>query len=179
MLRRHFSLRSLRTFTSLLTSLVLATGVLTAGLLLATASSASAAPKAPAVQVTLCLTNSSSYCADVKDSDNVSGQPIWLYQSGNDDHWIMISGVTCTAGSNCFKFEDAQNTSLCLSTTVGRAIELGTCGDRGSWYSEGGNLLGNGAYAASYTLMVQSPANKNLLTALPANTSGYWQQWSY
>lgn len=131
--------------------------------------------------VTICLTYASSYCADVKDGQNVSGQPIWLYEaSGSRDyHWILITGVSCVAGTGCYNFEDAQDTSLCLSTTVGREIELGTCGGRGSWYSEGGNLLGNGAYGASYTLMVRSVSDEVPLTALPKGESGYWESWNY
>jgi hypothetical protein len=167
---------------SLISGLVLATGVLATGVL--TAGLAIAAPSAASARttVTICLTSATSYCADVKDSRDVSGQPVWLYNSSqaNDYHWIFVTGVNCVAGTNCYNFKDAQNTSLCLSTTSGRSIVLGTCnGGRGSWYSEGNNLLGNGAYGASYTLMVSNDASGVLLTALPAHTSGYWERWNY
>jgi hypothetical protein len=165
----------LRKPVSLVSSLIIATGLLTTGAVLVTPSAASAA-----TQITICLTYASSYCADVKDGYNVSGQPIWLYANGRDDHWYLITGVTCIAGSNCYEFEDAQRPSLCLSaTTHNRNIVLGACnGGLGSWYPEGGGYLGNGAYGANYTLMVRSDVDGTLLQALPAGTTGYWKRWA-
>jgi hypothetical protein len=169
--------RFFRKLISLASSLVIVAGVCTAGFFLVAPTAANAA-----TTVTICLTSATSYCADVKDSDDVSGQPVWLYKSSqaNDYHWVMVTGVSCIAGSNCYNFEDAQKTSLCLSVTSGRSVVLGTCnGGAGSWYSEGGNLLGNGAYGASYTLMVANDTNSSLLDGLPAHTSGYWERWNY
>jgi hypothetical protein len=164
----------LRKPVALVSGLLLATGLFTTGLALATPPAASAA-----TEITICLTYASSYCADVKDSDNVSGQPIWLYKNGGDYHWDLVTGISCVAGSNCYNFEDAQHPSLCLTSTVGRSIVLGACnGGRGSWYPEGGNLYGNGGYGANYTLMVKSDTDGSLLTALPAHESGYWEQWT-
>jgi hypothetical protein len=174
MLARLYANRILRRPVSLVSGLLLATGLLTTGLVFATAPAASAA-----VPIKICLTYSSSYCADVKDGHHVSGNPVWLWRNGANSRWLLVTGVTCIAGSNCYEFQDAVNTHLCLTATVGRSIVLGTCnGGRGSWYSEGGNLYGNGGYGASYTLMVRSTVDGSPLVALPAHRAGYWEQWS-
>jgi hypothetical protein len=67
--------------------------------------------------VTLCLTNSCSFCADVKGSRNVSGQEVGLYNkaSANHYHWIELS-ETCwgetAGGAGCVGFADAQNSNV-------------------------------------------------------------------
>jgi len=166
--------RILRRPVSLAVSLLMAAGLLTASLTVVPA-----APASAQATITICLTYASGYCADVKDSDNVAGQPIWLYHPGNDYHWLLVTGVTCVAGTNCYQFEDAQKPTLCLSTTVGRSIVLGTCnGGTGSWYPEGGGYYGNGGYGATYTLMVHTDTDGALLTALPSGTVGYWKRWT-
>jgi len=172
-IRRRLSLRAP---ISLFSSLLLASGVLTTGIILGTAGPASAFP-----QVTIYLTNSTSYCADVKDSRNVSGQPIWLYKcsQAGDYHFYEVGGINCVAGSNCYNFEDVQNTSLCLSATSGRTVALGTCNaGLSAWYRQGGNHMGNGFYGASGDLTVYSPLSNGDLLYAAGSSSGAWQQWS-
>lgn len=153
---------------------VLAAGALTTGLGVASASPASAVTK-----VTVCLTNASTQCADVKDSSDTAGTRIWLYaKSGaKDDKWIEASNPSCGAGVTCFYLEDAQNTSLCLAATGtnGAEVKLEHCNDSGSWYNEGANELGNGAYGAAGNLIANGSATKDYLYA---SRTGNWHQWT-
>jgi hypothetical protein len=157
-----------------LSSTVLAAGTLATGLALGTA-----APASAAVQVTVCLTNASTQCADVRDSSNTVGTRIWLYaKSGaKDDKWIEAPDAGCAVAVACFYLEDAQNTSLCLATTGtgGAEIKLERCNDSGAWYNEGSNKLGNGFYGANATLITNGSATKDYLYA---NRTGNWHQWS-
>ena len=114
----------------LIISLLVACGVF-AGVSVVTADPASADPV-----VTICLTNAPSFCADVKNSVNTSGQPIWLYRpqdGAKDYHWIEVSvpcgdTVCLCPVSNCVEFEDAQNINLCLAASpTGSSVELIGC----------------------------------------------------
>lgn len=126
-------IRKRRKFISLASGLLLASSVL-AAVVVGTASPASAAP-----EITICLTNASQFCADVEDSVNRSGQPLWLYSpaaGAHDYHWYEVS-YSCAPGT-CYKFEDAQDTSLCIyapSVTAGQ-VRLGNCGaSEAQWYA--------------------------------------------
>jgi hypothetical protein len=46
--------------------------------------------------VTICLTYSRSWCADVAHDRNVSGEPVWIWnaRSARDDHWYVVN-VPC------------------------------------------------------------------------------------
>lgn len=158
-----------------LSSSVLAAGTLATGLALGTA-----APASAAVQVTVCLTNASTQCADVRDSSDTAGTRVWLYaKSGaKDDKWIEVSDANCAVGlTSCFYLEDAQNTSLCLAATGtgGAEIQLVRCNDTGAWYNEGGNVLGNGFYGANANLIANGSATKDYLFA---KRTGNWHQWT-
>ena len=92
--------RSMRTVLTLVLAPLLACGVLTATLVAGPASPASAASK-----ITICLKNSTSFCVDVKDSNDVAGQPVWLYSASGakDYHWLEVP-IPCTLPgciSNC------------------------------------------------------------------------------
>src|SRR5689334_7579304 len=95
---------------------------------------ASAAQAVPPQRVTLCLANASSFCADVKNSVNQSGTPIWLYRpndGANDYLWYYERprcGVACIpecVNTVCAAFVDVQNTNLCLAANQsGNGTEL-------------------------------------------------------
>jgi hypothetical protein len=98
--------------------------------------------------VTICIAHT-SYCADVKDSQDVAGQPVWLYATSeaNDYHWLKIT-ESCTFGT-CYEFQDAQNTSLCLAVEnppYGNAdvnIEIQPCSQHVYWYIQAGGYMPN------------------------------------
>ena len=152
LIRAHLRIRSL---VALVASMALATGMLSGGLGLGAPGTASAATGiTPATGITICLTNASSYCADIKDGHNTSGTRIWLWNKSGagDDHWIQQT-VSCNIGT-CFVFKDALNTNLCLSDPPGTsAIELYGCGPEYSeWYPEGDGHWGNVFKGAGATL---------------------------
>jgi hypothetical protein len=163
------------------------------GVGIATAGSAFALP-----EITICLTNSSSYCADVKDGVNNSGQPIWLYQprAGASDYKWFEAQVPCTSsyclcdGVGCVEFEDAQNTNLCLGVSSNlTGISLIGC-----------ELTQGGTARAAWISSVNSHYLVNLFLGAPSGylavnaplfngrylyPSGYvapggsvWEQWS-
>jgi len=182
--------RSMRALLTLVLAPVLTCGVLTASLVAGPASPASALPK-----ITICLTNSPSFCVDVKDSRDVNGQPVWLYSASGakDDHWLEAQ-VTCLgpAGcdpkcviTSCIAFEDAQNPSLCLAASASQGIELIPChpGEggtpRANWTYDDTTLLRN-IFWTNTALTVFGPlANKNPLYAAAINgPSGEWKKWT-
>jgi hypothetical protein len=152
--------------------MVLAAGMLTTGLAAATASPASAAS-----EITVCLKNAPKWCADVRNNSNTAGTRIWLWSNGSDDKWIETTNVSCVAGV-CFNLEDAQNTSLCLTATGtnGAEIKLEKCNNAGSWYNEGGNMLGNGFYGANGSLIANAAGQGDYLYS---SRTGAWHQWSW
>jgi hypothetical protein len=170
-------------------------GLMTAGVIGVTAARASAAPAPP--KTTICLKNSKSWCVDVKDSKDVSGQPAWLYSSSGakDDHWIEVP-VPCNGTGGCLPncdigvcvaFEDAQNTSLCLAATASQGIGLLGCGlanggtARAAWFVDGnGTELKNDFWASGGYLTVFGPlANRNALgVTVLGIASGAWQKWT-
>src|ERR1700733_763707 len=86
-------------------------------------------------EITICLTNSSGWCVNVENNDNVSGEPVWLWSSkGGDEHWDYTteicptggggSGVCTCPGVQCIEFEDAQDTGLCLAANSAGDIVL-------------------------------------------------------
>jgi hypothetical protein len=99
------------------------------------ASAAPAAPQADAPNITIFLTNASSYCADVKNSVNKAGTTIWLYKCslGKSEHWYEIGGEACgvDAPTICTEFVDVRNTSLCLAMNATRHVVLQGCGSNG------------------------------------------------
>lgn len=157
-----------------------------------------AAPASAAPEITICLTYSSSYCADVKDSTNKSGEPIWLYQASagaHDYHWYEVpvpcNDLTCVCNQSCVAFEDAQDTNLCLGlsstsyemTLIGcelTGVNGGTA--RAAWIKDGNYLVNSflGAANGGY-LAVNSPlSNGSLLYAQYYSAPGgsVWERWS-
>jgi hypothetical protein len=182
--------RRCRAYISLAVSLLVAMGAV-AGVGIATAGPASAT-----VEVTICLTYSSSYCADVKDSVNSSPQPIWLYQASaaHDYKWLETQ-VECNESlclcesESCVEFQDVQNPSLCLGVSstlnsivlIGCQLNYGGTG-RAAWvYS--GDYLTNWALgqANGGDLAVNSP----LYSGAPLYPEFYaapggsvWERWN-
>jgi hypothetical protein len=159
-------------------------------------------------EITICLANSRSYCADVQDSVNTSGRPIWLWQpsaGAHDYEWGEISvpcndvtGVCLCPDEECVEFEDEQSPSLCLgvSTDSDHTLELLGCNlgpggleggtARAAWYFVQGP---NGYYLVSDWLnasnggymAVNGPLNNgNLLYAdyYSGPGGGVWEQWT-
>lgn len=182
--------RSLRAMLSLVLAPLLACGVLTATLVAGPASPASAASK-----ITICLKNSTSFCVDVKDSNDVAGQPVWLYSASGakDYHWLEVPipcadpGCipNCVVANACVAFEDAQNTSLCLAAAPNQGMDLISCGlginqggtPRAAWLYQGTNLR-NIFFSTDYLTVFGPLANKNPLYVAALNgASGEWQKW--
>jgi hypothetical protein len=156
----------------------------------ALASAASAAPRsatakaapATAKDVTLCLTNSRSYCADVKNDSNVSGQTVWLYKSSQakDYHWIEYS-ETCPLGTpggmSCVGFADAARSSLCMGMNSSKNVVLMSCNAmEAAWALNSANHLRNATWGPAGLLTVGSNANGQKLFGAYAGTA--WQKWS-
>jgi hypothetical protein len=184
----------------------LAASVILAGGLVVGVGAVVATPASAQVETTICLANSRSYCADVEDSVNTSGRPIWLWQpsaGAHDYEWIEYdvpcNDYTCLCSfTSCVEFEDAQSTGLCLGVSTDSdhtleliACELGAGGIEGgtaraAWYftpGPNGNYLvsdwlgaANGGYMA-----VNGPLNNgNLLYAdyYSGPGGGVWEQWT-
>jgi len=158
------------------------------GAFAATATPAFAQSVKSVESVTISLTYDSAYCATVKNNDNVSGEPIQIWQCAHagDEHWDIVSDPGCEVGAACFTIKDAQDTSLCLSTEVNRSIQLGGCGGGlAEWYDIGGNTyIGNGYGGAGYTLTAVAPDGVTDGTQMSAQQqvgpgTDEWQQWSY
>ena len=158
------------------------------------ASAAQAAPLMPDVpNVTIYLTNASSYCADVKDSNNVSGTTIWLYKcaQGKSEHWYEIDGVDCgTSGQYiCSYFIDVRNTSVCLGMNGSRNVVLQGCGSNGNgyrtselWITDTGSENGwrNFDWGSNGDLAVASDKQGDKLygTNASAGCGGCWYHWT-
>jgi hypothetical protein len=163
-----------------------------AGVSVGTANPAFAAPV-----VTVCLTNSPSFCADVKDSNNVSGQPVWLYRpidGAKDYHWYEVP-TPCNDNfclcpvSNCLEFEDVQNPNLCMALSsnlygvslINCHLADGTGGTARAAWIQIGNNLENYFLLTSHDLSVNGPlySGRYLYVAPHVNPGGnVWQQWS-
>ena len=137
----------------------------------------------PVIRITICLTNARSYCADVKDSSNRSGQPVWLYSSSSarDYHWYEIP-ATCPGavpGSNaCIAFSDVQNTGLCMGDNGAKNVVLIRCSaEEAAWVFNANNHLRNATWGPQGDLAVTANANKRLLfTTYPG--AARWERWS-
>jgi hypothetical protein len=183
--------RRFRAFILFAASLLVAVATAT-GVSIATAGPASASP-----EIKICLTNLSSYCADVKDSDNVSGQPIWLYQlsAGAKDYYWYEVPVPCTDsyclcdGVGCIEFEDAQNPNLCLGVSsnlagislIGCELTEGGTG-RAAWISSVNShyLVNYFKGAPSGYLAVNSPSTGRYLfpSEYVAPGGSVYEQWT-
>jgi hypothetical protein len=186
----------------------LAVGVLLASGLVVGVGAVVATPASAQQEITICLANSRNYCADVEDSVNNSGQPIWLWEpsAGAHDYEWGEEGVSCndTTGvcvcpnEECVEFEDEQNPNLCLGVAANsdHTLELIGCvlgpdgllggTARAAWYF----ILGpNGYYIVSAWLgagdggymAVNGPLNNgNPLYAnyYSAPGGGVWEQWT-
>jgi hypothetical protein len=154
------------------------------------APAASAAPRSAAARtapaavkdVTLCLTNSRSYCADVKNDSNVSGQTVWLYKSSQakDYHWIEYS-ETCPLGTpggmSCVGFADAAHSSLCMGMNASKNVVLMSCSAmEAAWALNSNNHLRNATWGPAGLLTVGSNSNGQKLFGAYAGTA--WQKWS-
>lgn len=184
--------RRFRAVIPLVASLLVVGGVFV-GVSVATAGPASALP-----EIKICLTNSSSFCADVKDSVNKSGEPIWLYQPSNGAHdyqWLEASvpcnDLTCLCDQGCVEFEDAQNPNLCLGlSSTSYYMELIGCEltgvnggtARAAWIRDGHYLVNRflGAANGGYLAVPGPLYNGDLLGAAYYSGPGgpLWEQWS-
>jgi hypothetical protein len=130
---------------------------------------------------TICAHTNTAYCVDIQGA-NAVGTKIWLYPNGANDHWDIVAAPQgCQFDSlGCYWFEDAQDTSLCMSTTGsdGAPIELEKCGDTGGWYNEGSYILGNGAYGEAGNLDAQAIGTHDYLYGLSAADGGKYQQFT-
>jgi hypothetical protein len=144
----------------------------------------------------VCLTNSYSYCTDVKDDSYVSGQPVWLYDGGKSDTFESVfKGLVSSSGpftNSAFNrqlsgdeygfFYAESSSNLCLIESGGNA-QLGSCSGTGTlWVAEPDS---DGSFLVS-VLNSDSNGQLELLTAqkvsngealiLQSSQSG-WQQW--
>jgi len=146
----------------------------------------------------VCLTNSYSYCADIKNDNYASGQPVWLYNGGKADAFqAVLSGTIGQQGNNPFTIQPfdqqlsgdnygiiyAQNsTDLCLAESGGN-VQLGSCQGTGVLWvavpdSDGSflvNVQNSDATSQLERLTAQNVADKQVLT-LNSTATG-WQQW--
>jgi hypothetical protein len=151
----------------------------------------SAAPDVP--NVTVYLTNASSYCLDVKDSVNSAGTAIWLYKcsGGKSEHWYEFGGVECGNGGEyiCSYFEDTRNENVCLGMNGSRDVVLQGCGPNGAdytsselWIEDTGTEDGwrNFAWGPNGDLAVASDKQGDLLygTDASAGCGGCWFRWT-
>jgi hypothetical protein len=181
-------INSLRSPARLTSCLILTVAVLSTGVALGTASPASAAP-----EITICLKNSPSFCVDVKDSRDVSGQPVWLYSrsSANDYHWFEVpvpcGSMSCLPGcdnTSCIAFEDVQKPSLCLAASASEGVDLIPCQlpfggtARAAWINSPATKIRNYFWIGA-NLGVNGPlANKNALFVTPSSGGPIWNQWT-
>ena len=165
------------------------------GTVVVTAQPASAAaPAVPPQRVTLCLANAPEFCADVKNSVNTSGTPIWLYRArtgAKDYKWYLerpTCGVACIpecANTICYAFVDVQNTDQCLAASANRGTELIAChilegGTARALWKPIGNHFRNVFWVAQ-DLSVNGPLqDKRYLYVTPSVPSGgnVWQAWT-
>jgi hypothetical protein len=144
----------------------------------------------------VCLTNSYSYCADVKDDNYTSGQPVWLYDGGKSDAFqAVISGAVTSSGPFTDKTLDQDfsgdfygffyawgSSDLCLAESQGN-VQLGSCSGTGTLWvaapeSDGSflvNVLNSDANSQAELLTVQDTSNGEAL-GLQSTVTG-WQQW--
>lgn len=162
-------------------SLVLGTGMFATGLMPVASASASAQPAA-VTKVTICLTNSSSFCADVKNDSNTSGQTVWLYSSSKAKsyHWERYA-VQCPLqlpGSlNCLAFQDDQTTNLCMGDNGAKNIVLMSCSAaEAAWVLNANNHLRNASWGPQGDLTVAS--NKSTEPLYSTYPGSGWQQWN-
>jgi hypothetical protein len=145
--------------------------------------------------VTICLTESSSYCVDVKSNDNKSTEPVWVWDNGADDQWYVWGegcvGDQCDSAcpegvSSCYEFEDAENPSLCWAIGPNEEGQLLGCetayGGTGeaTFYQIGDHFKNVGWLLDGDEVTVQGPLyNGDIITVAPYGESGDWYQWSF
>jgi hypothetical protein len=154
---------------------------------LAPTGAASAAPN-----ITIYLTNASSFCADVKDSVNKAGTPIWLYHcsQGKSEHWYDFGSQACDMSGQyiCDVFIDTRNQSLCLGVNAARSAVL-VSGDSVNhpttceWVVDTGGENGwrNAAWGAMGDLTVRGNVQGDLLFATETSNGdcpGCWWRWT-
>ena len=145
-----------------------------------------AAPAKPTAGIvrntTICAHTNTKYCVDVVGDKNTAGTKVWLYPNGADDKWdIVPSTQNCQFQAlQCYFFEDAQNTRLCLSATGndGAPIELENCNDIGAWNDASKYYLFNGDYGQSGSLDAQAIGTHDYLYALSGTDGGKYRQWT-
>jgi hypothetical protein len=184
----------------------LAASVLLASAAVVGVGAVAASPASAQAEITICLANSRSYCADVEDSVNKSGQPIWLWQpsaGAHDYEWVEYNvpcnDEVCLCGdSDCVEFEDEQSPGLCLGVAADGdynleliGCELGSGGleggtARAAWYEipgPNGNYLVSdwlGTASGGYMAVYGPLSNGNLLYAdyYSAPGGAAWEQWT-
>jgi hypothetical protein len=151
-----------------------------------------------------CLTNSSSYCWDVKDNSYKAGQPVWLYSTSGANglgFYGTVQEIVCD-GSGCgvgpftdtaldkkyngddVWFFTAGTTNLCVQLNVDTAAialsALGQCGSADTLWVQSGHYLINVAGSdAIGTSDYFTAASNTTGAALSGKVSGTdWQQWN-
>jgi hypothetical protein len=175
----------LRQFFLLTSSLTLAISVLSADVAMAN-------PSANSPEITICLKNATSYCADIEGAHNASGATVYLYNKSfsRDYHWYEVP-VPCTSflcqpgcgNASCFAFEDAQDTSLCLAAGVPEtgSAELISCDiglggtPRATWIQDG-NEIRNLFYAPGLLATGEPQSGQRLY--VQNLSQGLWQAWT-
>jgi hypothetical protein len=141
-----------------------------------------AAPRAPAFgTVTVWLTNASSFCADVKNSNNHAGATVWLYScsASHDDKWVEVPASCPLVPSPCFSFQDAQARSLCMDMPVADGyITLQSCsGVTAAWFIAGANeWLADAAWGGGIVATAASTVSGDPLFGEALHNG--WQQWN-
>jgi len=145
-------------------------------------------------EVTICLRESTGWCVNVDNNDNVSGEPAILWAStGGDEHWFETTEICPSEGSagvctcpdvGCIEFEDAQNTGLCLAANGAGDIVLQGCGlpwgtDEASWIQYGTHL--QNYFWSGQQLMTFGPLrdfDPLYVNSTNGSTSNDWFQWT-
>jgi hypothetical protein len=154
------------------------------------ASASAAAPAGDTPIVTIFLTNSSSFCVDLRGNDNNAGAIAELYpcKSSKSDHWLDVAGLQCgDGGANiCTEFIDSKHTSECLSMNSARNVVLQNCGlngnndpDESEWILDTGTEDGwrNFQWGPNGDMAVAANKANEFLhgTSYPCNC---WLRWS-
>jgi hypothetical protein len=157
------------------------------------ASASEAAPLSGLPTVKIFLTNSRSFCADIRGNDNAAGGTVELYPcaSSKSDLWIDLNNLQCGSGGNfiCTEFVDSRNDTVCLAMNSARNVVLQACGHGGDnpstqteWLVDTGAENGwrNYDWGANGDLYVAAAKANDFLhgTNASAGCGGCWYRWS-
>lgn len=157
-----------------------------------TASASQAAPQGGVPIVTIFLTNSRGFCADVRGNDNKAGGTVELYpcKSSKSDHWLDLDDLQCGTGGQfiCSVFVDSRNDTACLAMNSKRNVVLQNCGFGGDkptiqaeWLVDTGKENGwrNFNFGVTGDLYVAANKANDLLHGIDASAGcNCWFRWS-